>query len=278
MFRLFPKWEIDRFNAIVINYTSCLGFGLLMDSSSKPFHSSWLEKPWILWAIILGFLFITGFNLLAYTIRQFGIAPSVLMQRMSLITTVAVTVIVFGEQFRWMEAIAFISAIGAIITMTAKKNAKSSDHSFFQKSTLFLLLLISSVIEIILYYVQNENIVGDDQMLFTTLGFGTAACAGWIVLIILLLFRKTKFRLRDAIAGIALSIPNYFSIYLVLLLLKEGWKGSMLYPMINVGTLLGSAILAVIFFKEKLTVANRIGVGLAVVAILILAVAQNMPT
>ena len=80
---------------------------------------------------------------------------------------------------------------------------------------------------------------------------------------------------RDVIAGILLGIPNFFSIFLLLKMLNQGWNGSLMYPLVNVSVLLLSTMVAVIAFREKLNRLNWIGIGLASAAILIIAYAHT---
>jgi len=70
-------------------------------------------------------------------------------------------------------------------------------------------------------------------------------------------------------------VPNYFSIYLILVMLNQGWKGSIIYPMLNVSVLLLSTLIAVIGFRERLTRLNWIGIGLATLSIIVMAYATH---
>lgn len=276
LFRYFPKWDVNPFHAIVINYTTCLAFGWLISEMTLTELAEVWKKPWFTFDIILGVLFISGFNIMALSIRHFGISMSVLMQRMSLVSTVAITVLVFGETFRWLDILAILAAVGSIYLINKPNTHNRSSHSFMQKSGLFVLLIISSAIEILLYYVQKEKISDTDHLPFTMAGFGVAAVAGWIILLVRLLSRKSRLLWKDVFAGLILGVPNFFSIYLVLVLLHNGWTGSILYPILNVSILLGSVLFAVILFREKLSPANKAGIALAVIAISILAIAQNL--
>jgi len=275
-FKLFPRWHVNTFNAIVINYTTCLLLGLLLDrniSLSDLVHIT--HQPWFKFDIILGLLFIIGFNLTAYAIRHFGLTLSVLMQRMSLILTVSFTVIIFKEKFGWVELFGLILALAAILVINKKPAITNSKSSLFQALILFLVLLFSALIEITLYYVEKTKVVGHHQMIFTTLGFGTAAMIGWVIILWSLIRLKSKVAWRDLYAGLLLGLPNYFSVYLILMMLNHGWKGSVMYPMLNVSVLLFSTLVAVFVFKESLNRINQVGIILAIFAILIIAYAQN---
>jgi drug/metabolite transporter (DMT)-like permease len=277
IFKLFPRYEINALNAIVINYTTCFSLGLLLDSSLQgDWISGVLNTPWFKFDVVMGFLFFMGFSITAYAIRYFGLAIPVLMQKMSILLTVSFAIVVFNEPTSPLEYAGLGLAVMAIITTLVKKEKSGSGHLFIHKMLLPGVLLFSAAIEIILYYSEKSEILGDQHKLFTTLGFGVAALIGWLFVLYRLLTSHHILRAKDLVAGILLGLPNYFSIYLLLVMLDSGWKGNIMYPMVNVSVLLLSAMTAHLVLREKLTVLNKIGVILAVVAILIIAIAQNI--
>ncbi len=275
-FKLYGIWKVDIFNSIVVNYTICLIIGSwLSPGDGWPFTPDHLAKPWIPWGVGLGVLFISGFNLTAYTIQQAGITLTTLIQRMSLILTVSFTVIFFGESFGKLEAIGLVFAILAILAI----NQKGHRFSFQMRGTLPLLLagvlLMSASIEILLYHVEKSGLVGQDQVVFTTFAFGIAAIIGWSGIGLRHIKGIKRLTSKDVLAGMLLGVPNFFSIYLLLVLLNQGWKGSILYPMVNVCVLLASTGAAVLIFSEKLTRVNWVGIGLATLSIIIIGYAHN---
>ncbi len=136
-------------------------------------------------------------------------------------------------------------------------------------------LLFSAAIEIILYYTEKSGILADQHKLFTTMGFGVAALIGWLFILLKYFTTQHLFQAKDLVAGILLGLPNYFSVYLLLVMLDKGWKGNIMYPLVNVSVLLLSAIIAHFILREKLSVINKVGVVLAVLAILIIVFAQT---
>lgn len=275
-FKLFSRFNINIFNAIVINYTVCLILGTLIDTKSGwPFSVSIIQSNWFSFDVILGLMFIVGFNLTAHAIQKAGITLTTLIQRMSLILTVSFTVILFHEHFGWLEFCGLMLALMAIIAINQKTSSISLHRTGPFPLILMAVLVLSAAIEILLYYVEKTGLVGNNQMAFTTHGFGCAAIFGWLSLVWLAINKKLKLTGRDIIAGVLLGIPNFFSIFLLLKMLNQGWNGSLMYPLVNVSVLLLSTMVAVIAFREKLNRLNWIGIGLASAAILIIAYAHT---
>lgn len=276
-FKLFNRFKVNTFNAIVVNYTVCLILGTILDPDvSIPFSKDIIRTQWFQYDLMLGLLFIVGFNLTATAIQTVGMTMTALIQRMSIILTVAFTVILFKEHFGWLEFTGLSLALLSIIAINQKTNTFSFTPSGSFPWILSAVLIMAAAVEILLFYVDETGIVGDQQMAFTTHGFGSAGIFGYIAFGWMIIKGKFKLSLKDVIAGILLGLPNFFSIFLLMTMLNQGWNGSILYPMVNVSVLLVSTLVAVIAFHEKLNRLNWIGIGMATISILLIAYAHHL--
>ena len=58
LFKLFPRFKIDTFQAVVFNYVSAFGAGIILFGSS--WKSDYLSKgEWPIFALLAGLLFIS---------------------------------------------------------------------------------------------------------------------------------------------------------------------------------------------------------------------------
>jgi uncharacterized membrane protein len=87
--------------------------------------------------------------------------------------------------------------------------------------------------------------------------------------ILLLLIKKHSFRKRNIIFGILLGIPNYLSILFVLKSLNQ-MDASIVFPVLNIGVVVFSALIGWGYYKERLSKLNWLGVVLAISSICIL--------
>lgn len=249
--------------------------GALMQGE-LPFTTSMISSPWFRYDIVLGVLFIFGFNVGAVSYQLFGIAFTSVMQRMSIILTVAVTIVFFGESAPWLKIIGVLIAISAIYLINQKKDA---DQQISQKKIYImvpaLVLIFTSIIEIVLFVAEHQEIVGQDQMPFTTHAFGMAGIFGLMFLIPGYVTGRFKFNIKHVTAGIILGLPNYFSIYLITVILAKGMEGSVLFPMLNVSILLLSAVIGSWHFHEKLTRKNWMGIVCSMIAIALIALSTR---
>ena len=89
------------------------------------------------------------------------------------------------------------------------------------------------------------------------------------------MMKKTKLALRNVIAGIIIGIPNFFSIYwLIRMLHSDFMQSSATIPINNIAIVITTCLMAILFFKEKLTTQRAIGLSLSIIAILLIAFAD----
>ena len=95
-----------------------------------------------------------------------------------------------------------------------------------------------------------------------------AAGFGVLLLLFELLSGRQKFHFYSLLAGIAIGLPNYFSIWCMVAALKQyPGNSSAIIPIINMGIVLSGTLAAVFFFRERLSVLNIVGIILSLGAI-----------
>ena len=272
IFKLFPKYGIDNFQAIIWNYFTCLIVGTIQ-LGHFPIPSGFIEQNWFPFVCFLSVLFVIGFNLNANSTQKIGISYTALVQKLSLIVSTIVALVIFNESSTTLKIIGIILAIIAIvlIQIPSKNKAIEGENDLNLRSFALLasgVFLIAGAIEITLFYMSNQGISTGQDITIVSSIFGFSGLLGLIILLVNLILGKAKFEFKNVIAGIILGIPNFYSIYLIVYLLNRDWEASVLFPMNNVGIIAFSAITALLFFKERLNVFKWIGLSLAILAII----------
>lgn len=262
---MFPKFGINNLNAIIINYFVAVFTGAIV-LNRLPFNHTAFQESWFPYALFLGIIFITVFNIVALTIQKTGVVIGTLSQKMSLLFPVLVAMIFFGEAVFTKRVTGISLAILSIIIINLPTGKMDGSTNALRKYWYLPLLtfLGSGIIELLLYYVDVKEIAPNGDISFVCFLFFTAGLCGLIFKIISKKWSITK---KDIIAGIALGIPNFFSIYLLLKSLSSGIDASVMFPFINVGTILSGVILGFFVFKEDTNRNKIIGVILSVIAI-----------
>ena len=85
----------------------------------------------------------------------------------------------------------------------------------------------------------------------------------------MLIVKKQGFKMRNVIYGLSLGIPNYLSILFVLKSLNK-MDSSLVFPILNIGVVVLSALIGWGYYKEHLSKLNWLGVILAITSIYIL--------
>ncbi len=273
IFKFFPKYGINNFQAIIFNYFTCLIVGTFQ-LGTFPVPVNFVTLPWFPFVIGLGFLFIIGFNLNAIANQKIGVAYTALLQKLSLIIPSSFALLFFNESATFIKILGIVIALIAIafIQMPSKKVDGQINAIEFKKMTLLGsgIFIISAIIEVVLFYMSKVGISAGSDIEIVSSTFGLAGILGLILLLIQLYQKKVKFEMKNVFAGIILGIPNFYSIYLLLYLLNRGWEASVLFPMNNVGIIGMAAIVGYFLFKEKLNSYKWIGMGLAIISIILI--------
>lgn len=273
IFRFYKVFKVDTFQAIVFNYITAVIVGSIvlgrfaLDSSSP-------SQAWFPYAIALGFLFITGFNVLAKSVQSFGVTLASISQKMALVISVGFAIVFFNEQVNALKIAGITTALAAIILINIPSKGLHIDPKVAKTGwyMLFLNFFFSGLIETILFYVETMNISESADIGFVVGLFGMAAVVGTIIMIGGWISGKMKFEWKNVIAGISLGIPNFFTIYLLLRVIDTGIEGSVIFPILNVSIILGSALLGLTLFKEKLSTLQWIGCGLGTLCIILISI------
>ncbi|MEX1201866.1 MAG: EamA family transporter [Ferruginibacter sp.] len=276
-FKLCDRFNINKLHAIVFNYLTCAVTGSLV-IGAVPNYSRYTAEPWFFYALMMGALFFVTFNLIALAVQKSGLAVASVASKLSLIIPFTVSIFLYNETVGWMKIAGIILALVAVLfTLYPSKTNNSitpnTSTLSFDKIILPLIVFIGTgVVDTTVKYVQHHFITdaNNDDYLIST--FTAAFAVGFFYLGILLLRKKEKFQPTSVLAGIAIGIPNYFSIWcLVHVLKKYGDSSSVIIPVNNMGIVLFSAIVAWLFFREKLTRTNWFGIALSIAAILLIA-------
>ncbi|MDX1761425.1 MAG: EamA family transporter [Christiangramia sp.] len=270
VFRLYKKFGVNTLQAIIVNYfVACtVGFFGYIDHTSFEHVPS---ESWFPGALMLGFLFITVFNLAAITTQKSGLSVVAVATKMSVAIPVLFGIFLYNESTGVLKILGILLALAAVYLTSNKSREGISIKS---KNLIFPLLVFlgSGIIDTSLKYLETNYVSETDVGLFSSTIFATAGIIGTLILIGQAFMGKLKITYRNILGGIALGIPNYFSIYfLVLALRSKGFDSSTIFTMNHVAIVTVSTLLGILLFRERLLPKNWIGLGLAILSIILVA-------
>lgn len=273
IFKLFKRYNIDTFQAIVVNYFTAfsIGFGLY----GHTWTSANLEQlQWVPYAVLCAICFISLFLIMGKSSQLNGVASTSIAVKMSMAISLIFMIFFYNESVNTLKIIGIILAFIGVYLITAKsKSTPSTTNATWMLAVLFL---GSGFLDFLLNFIQNSQLGHLSTALFSAIGFGMAGTIGIVILTIKLIRGTTVIRGRNILAGIILGIPNYFSIYLLLLSYSStGWPDSTVLAITNVSVVLCSALIGFIAFRENTSTAKLIGLISAILAIAVLYMAHN---
>ena len=275
LFRVFQNYKIDTFQAIYFNYFTCVA-SAWVSLGAFPIPSDLTSKNWFPYALILGLVFITGFNAVAGTVSKFNVALASVMQKMTIIFVVIFSIFFYKESASWQKILGVILSIVAILfTSYTPDNQENTKE---KKTTLMdwilfpvAALVLSAVIDILLLYLQKSMNTGGTDISFIASLFASAGSIGTVYFAYALATKRMTFEWKNVLAGITLGVPNFASIYYLLKAIDVNKDGSVVFPLVNVGIIVVSTLAAWLVFKEQLTKYKTIGVLMAIAAIFLIA-------
>lgn len=270
LFRLFPKIGVITFPAIVINYMVAALCGIVMAGNDYQVAEK-LKEPWMIGGLCFGVLFITLFYLMAFTSQKIGMSAASVATKMSLVIPVAWFMITDpADEASFLKITAVCLAIlGVLFASRRKKESFNWSYALFP----VIIFIGSGVIDLVIGHFSHgtDLQLQENKYLFTSAPFITSSAIGLVVLGV----RKAKglpiFSVATVLAGVVLGIVNFGSIYfLVKTFDAHLLDRSAIIPINNLGIVVLSAIAAILFFREKFSGINVLGMALSISAILIL--------
>ncbi|PJJ60079.1 hypothetical protein [Hymenobacter chitinivorans] len=280
IFKYFARFGVDTFQALIVNYGTCVVVGWL--ASGRPSLAPVLAGgPWLAAAVALGGLFIGTFYLVALTAQRVGVSAASVANKMSLILPVLLNLLVLRLSQRPYTFINYagmaLALLAILLTALPRRAAPAADSAAPATPAagwwLPVLLFVSSGAGDSLLNFASSSLLPDaaTRTLFPLVTFGTAGIIGLLLLLSRGVQAGQSFAPKNLVAGFVLGIPNYFSIYFLILALGNfGNDGAFVYPVANVATILLGAVGAGFLFREQLGTRGRVGLATAVVALMLI--------
>ncbi len=267
IFKLFPRFKVDTFQAIVFNYITALSCGLILYGHEWD-RQALVQGSWPYFAVLCGILFISLFLLMGISSQRNGVALTSTAVKMSMAVSMLIMIVAYNEQVGWLKIGGIVMAFVGVYLVSIGKDQQSGKGGQWM---LLVLFTGSGMLDFVLNYVQKFEMDVLTPSLFSAFGFGVAGTIGILLLSIDLIRKKRVFHIRNVVAGILLGIPNYFSIYLLIMAYRDtGWNDSAVLAITNVSIVVLSALVGFIIFQEGYDRRKLIGLILALIAILFL--------
>lgn len=268
IFKVVGKRNINTLQTIVINYFTAFTYGIL--SYDAPIIvSDIIQSKWFFGAIGLGFLFIAIFNVMALTAQRNGLSVASVASKMSVVIPIIFGLFFYNESLGWQKALGIVLALLAVYLASYKTK---TDQRFSIK-TLWLpiiLFLGSGTIDTSIKYIETTYLADNGIPIFSATIFFIAGVIGIGLLSAKAIQKQFTFDPKSIVSGVILGVVNYYSIYTLLKALNaENFESSTIFTVNNVAIVTLTTLIGLLLFKERLLTKNWIGIGIAVLSIIL---------
>jgi len=266
------RYGISNFQVIFFNYFTAVITGSIVNGRF-PINNETVKQEWFPWAMVMGFIFIFLFHIIGFTAQRIGISVASVANKLSMVIPFMFSIYLYNETATILKVSGIVLALVAVILTcwpsdSTNKNGAKKLRSILLFAVPAFLFFMSGLLDTMIKYIEHSFLTDENKNDYLISTFSSAAAIGGVSFIILLLIGKQKFEWRAVVAGICLGIPNYFSIWCLVQVLKQfGDNSSAIIPINNMGIVLFSAVVAWLVFKEHLSRLNWLGIILAIGAI-----------
>ena len=239
----------DKTGMLAVNYMVCSLFALLCCSAID------FDAPSFACGALMGVLLVAGLILLQYNIYRHGVIVSSLYTRLGVIVPILFSIVLFDERPAVIQLLGIALAIVSIIFLNSRKGEKGIGWS------LILLLAANGTCDAMnkVYETAGSPVYSGQ---FLMIAF---VCA-MLLSLFLLLTGNGRIGKREALAGVMLGIPNYFSSRFLLYSLQT-LDAIIVYPMYSVLTVIVITLLGMGIWHERITKRTALGMLLILLSV-----------
>lgn len=259
LMRLSEKYSRGGMGMLAANYVMCCGLSLAFAGSIQFFPSIDGLPAALGFGVMNGVLYLAGFVLLQWNIRKNGVVLPATFMKLGVLVPTLLSMIAFGETPSGFQAAGILAAIAAILLIQG--GGKQETGSVWG---LVLLLAAGGGGDAMskIFEELGPAALKDHFLLYT---FLTAL----ILCTVLTVVKNQPFSWREALWGILIGVPNYFSARFLLLSLKDV-PAMIAYPSFSVGAIVLVTLVGVLCFKEKLNRRKLIALSVILVSLALL--------
>ena len=259
LMRLSEKHCRGGMGMLAANYVMCCSLSLAFAGSIQLFPAADGLPAALGFGVVNGVLYLAGFVLLQWNIRKNGVVLPATFMKLGVLVPTLLSILAFGEIPGGFQIAGIIAAISAILLIQG--GGKQETGSVWG---LVLLLLAGGGGDAMskIFEELGPAALKDHFLLYT---FLTAL----ILCTALAIAKKQPFAWREALWGILIGVPNYFSARFLLLSLRDV-PAMIAYPSFSVGTIVLVTLIGVLCFREKLNKRKLIALSVILVSLILL--------
>ena len=162
-----------------------------------------------------------------------------------------------------------LALVALVLVVGGKKNNVKTKGSGWIVTLLPVFIFFGTGTgDILMKITEQQNTVGNLGFMIAFIYF-VALIFGIIIVVWDIARGKSRWQWKSAAGGIMLGVINYFSTFCVYNSMRC-FDNVVLFPIYNIGVVSLTAIVGWLLFKEKLTWKNYLGLGIAIIAVILI--------
>ncbi|TDE01724.1 EamA family transporter [Flavobacterium hiemivividum] len=266
IFKLSRKYNISVIQIVSWNYLFAIGLCFLVFSPdlSAIDHTA----PWSIY-VTLGILLPSIFIFLAASIKHMGIVKTDAAQRLSLFIPLLAAWLIFNEEFNLLKITAFLIGFPALLLILSKPAANTSNKWIYPATV----LLGFGLIDILFKQIALSTGLPFTSSLLVIFAIALTLMIGAVLYDVIV--QKARLTAINILFGGLVGAFNFGNILFYLKSHKAfADNPSTVFAAMNMGVIILGSIIGILVFREKMSARNYVGLALALVSIVLIALSQ----
>lgn len=266
IFKITRKYNTNPIQIVAFNYVFAL---ILCYVTFKPDVSEvHTIAPWNIY-LAIGILLPVVFLFLISSIKHMGIVKTDAAQRLSLFIPILAAWFIFKEEFNSYKLTGLIIGFVALLFILRKNSGNDQNKWIYPTIVLFGF----GIIDILFKQVALYTALPYTTSLFVI--FDIALAVSLLVVVYYSVIKKVKLELKNILFGGLVGLFNFGNILFYLKAHKAFSENpSTVFAGMNLGVIVLGSLIGLLFFKEKLSKINFVGIFLALIAIIFIVFSQ----
>jgi drug/metabolite transporter (DMT)-like permease len=293
IFKHAGQLRLDRTALLTVNYAAAVGVaGVLLGIGGRSVEEGLTLSPALLaLGIGTGVVLIVGFFALAWATEVAGMSLAIGVMRVSVVVPFLASWLVWEEVPTGAQGVGMVLAAGAFFLLAHRRSspepvpaaagpssgsaptapAAASSVDWRAAGVLALTFCLGGAVDVSMKTFEEGFGVGNSRVLFLMLAFGVAFLVGAGAVLRRGVQRGVWPTSQTIGWGVVLGVVNYGSLEFLLRAI-EALPGPFVFPVNNIAIMTLAALLGVTVWGERLSRPNKIGLGLAGLALLLLGI------
>lgn len=232
----------SELSMLSMNYLTCCSLSYIFMDNRTLFPAEEGLSTALLLGAVGGVLYLGSFLLLKWNVNKNGVTLPATFMKLGVLVPTLLSAVVFKETLRPTTIFGIMLAVSAILLLKEKGSGKAKNAAGL------LLLLAGGGMADAMSKIFEETAPAklSDHFLFYIFFVAFVLC------LVLAVVKRQKYCLWDALFGLFIGIPNYFSSRFLLMSLSSV-PAVIAYPTFSAGTIILTALTGALLFKEAFT-------------------------